>query len=99
MESKLMARSLSPFTRITLLLGELNKHQIQDLTDNTKCDLIHHTSKLAEEIEDTEQKQSAFEISEQGQSLFSTIKSGDFPTAEAERKMLITNCKKLKALL
>ncbi len=94
-----MARSLSPFTRITLLLGELNKHQIQDLIDITKCDLIHHTSKLAEEIEDAAQKQSAIEISEQGQSLFSTIKSGDLPAAEAERKMLVLACKKLKALL
>ena len=94
-----MARTLSPFTRITLLLGELNSNKIQDLADVKKCDLLHHTAKLFEEIEDAGQKQSAVEIGEQGKALFSLIQTGDLAKAEESRQTLITSCKKLKDLL
>jgi DNA phosphorothioation-dependent restriction protein DptG len=94
-----MARSLSPFTRITLLISELNGNKVEDLTDVKKCDLLHHTAKLHEEIEDSTQKQSARDIGEQGKSLFSSIKSGELAKAETERQTLITACKKLKDLL
>lgn len=94
-----MARSLSPFTRITLLISELNGTKIEDLTDVKKCDLLHHTAKLHEEIEDSAQKASAVEIGEQGKSLFSSIKSGELGQAETQRETLISACKKLKALL
>ena len=94
-----MARSLSPFTRITLLISELNSNKIEDLTDVKKCDLLHHTAKLHEEIEDSSQKASAVEIGEQGKVLFSSIKSGELGKAETQRQTLISACKDLKNLL
>jgi hypothetical protein len=94
-----MARSLSPFTRITLLISELKSNKIEDLTDVKKCDLLHHTSKLHEEIADSAQKNSALEIGEQGRLLFSSIKSGELTKAEDERQTLVSACKKLKDLL
>ncbi len=94
-----MARSLSPFTRITLLMSELKSNKIEDLADVKKCDLLHHTAKLHEEIENAAQKASAVEIGEQGKALFSSIKSGDLVKAESDRETLISSCKSLKDLL
>ena len=94
-----MARSFSPFTRLTLLVSELNGNKLEDLTDVTKCDLVYHTSKLHEGIEDSEQKASALEIGEQGKILFSSIKAGQMAKAEDERRTLIANCKRLKDLV
>lgn len=94
-----MARTLSPFTRLTLLVSELNNNKLENLLDKTKCDLVHHTEHLAEEIADTSQKESALQIAAQGKLLFSLIQSGDLAQAESERQTLITSCKKLKNLL
>jgi hypothetical protein len=94
-----MARTLSPFTRITLLINELNSNKIEALADVKKCDLLHHTSKLHEEIDDLGQKESAVEIGEQGKSLLSLIKNGELASAETERQTLVASCKKLKDLL
>lgn len=94
-----MARSLSPFTRLTLLVNELNSNKLEDLTDVKKCDLIHHTAALHEEIADAGQKESAMQIAEQGRTLFSSITAKDFVKAEEDRQILIANCKKLKDLV
>lgn len=94
-----MARTLSPFTRITLLVSELNNNKLENLLDKTKCDLVHHTAKLAEEIEDATQKDTALQIAGQGKSLYDLIKEGNLIQAESERQKLITDCKKLKDLL
>jgi hypothetical protein len=94
-----MARTLSPFTRLVLLIGELNSNKIEDLGDVKKCDLIYHTSKLHEEIEDNAQKESAVQIARQGESLLSEVNSGNFGKAEEERQTLIAACKKLKDLM
>ena len=94
-----MARSLSPFTRITLLISELKSNKIEDLTDVKKCDLLHHTAKLHEVITDSSQKESALVIGEQGQQLFSSIQSGEFAKAETQRQTLVSACKQLKELL
>ncbi len=94
-----MARSLSPFTRITLLINDLNAHKVEDLADVTKCDLLHHTAKLHEEIENSAHKQSAVTIGEQGKTLLSSIQSGNLAKAEGERNTLLASCKQLKRLI
>lgn len=94
-----MARSLSPFTRLTLLVNELNSNKLEDLIDVKKCDLLHHTATLHEEILDKSNKESAVKISEQGKSLYASIKAGDLAKAETERAVLIADCKKLKDLV
>lgn len=94
-----MSRSLNPFTRLTLLVSELNNHKLENLLDPTKCDLIHHTANLSEEIQDSAHKESAVQIGEQGQLLFDLIKAGNFAAAQTQRQTLITACKKLKNLL
>lgn len=94
-----MSRSFSPFTRLTLLVSELNGNKLENLTDVTKCDLVYHTSKLHEGIDDPEQKASALEIGEQGKALFSSIKAGEMQKAESERQELIAACKRLKDLV
>ena len=94
-----MARTLSPFTRLTLLINELKSNKIEDLADVKKCDLIHHTAKLHEEIEDSTQKESAMQIAQQGASLFSAIKAGDLAKAEEARQTLLSTSKQLKDLL
>ena len=93
-----MARSLSPFTRLTLLVSELNNNKLENLLDPTKCDLLHNTSKLFEEIENPAQRESALQIGEQGKILFALIKDGNLAQAETERQALVTSCKKLKDL-
>lgn len=94
-----MARTLSPFTRLTLLVSELNNNKLENLLDKTKCDLVHHTEHLAEEIADATHKESATQIATQGKLLFSLIQQGDLAQAETERQTLITSCKKLKDLV
>ena len=94
-----MARTLSPFTRLTLLVSELNNTKLENLLDVTKCDLVHHTEHLADEIGDATHKESAQQIASQGKLLFSLIQSGDLAQAEIERQTLIASCKKLKDLV
>lgn len=94
-----MARTLSPFTRLTLLVSELNNNKLENLLDKTKCDLVHHTEHLAEEITDSAQKESATQIAVQGKLLFSLIQQGELSQAETERQNLIISCKKLKDLV
>ena len=94
-----MSRSFSPFTRLTLLVSELKSRQLEELTDVTKCDLLYHTSKMHEGIEDAEQRASALEIGEQGKSLYESIKAGETAKAETARETLLESCKKLKDLV
>ena len=94
-----MARSLSPFTRLTLLVSELNSNKIENLIDVKKCDLLHHTAKLFEEIENAEYKEAAVQIGEQGKLVYSLIQEGKLVEAESERQTLIADCKKLKDLV
>lgn len=94
-----MSRSFSPFTRLTLLVSELKSRQLEDLTDVTKCDLLYHTGKLHEGIEDAAHRESALAIGEQGKTLYDRIKAGDTAQAEQARETLIESCKKLKDLV
>jgi hypothetical protein len=94
-----MSRSLTPFTRLTLLVSELNNNKLENLLDVSKCDLLHHTSNLSTDIQDADQKESAIRIGAQGQLLFDLIKAGNLTQAETERQSLITACKKLKDLV
>lgn len=94
-----MARSLSPFTRITLLISEIKGNKLADLADVKKCDLEHHTAKLYEELEDSAQKASADQVGEQGRLMLSLIRKGELVKAEEERLSLISSCKNLKDLL
>ena len=94
-----MARSLSPFTRLTLLISELKGRNIEDLADVKKCDLAHHTAKLDEEFDDATQKEAAGRIGEQGRLLLSWIREGELVRAEEGRQDLLSSCKKLKDLL
>ena len=94
-----MARSLSPFTRLTLLISELKGNKLEDLADVRKCDLAHHTAKLHEEFDDSTRKEAAGQIGEQGQALLSWIQEGELVKAEAGRQDLLSSCKRLKDLL
>jgi hypothetical protein len=94
-----MARSLSPFTRLTLLISELKGNKIEDLADVKKCDLAHHTAKLHEEFDGLEQKEAAGQIGEQGRLLLSWIQEGELVKAEEGRLVLLSSCKRLKDLL
>jgi hypothetical protein len=94
-----MARSLTPFTRLTLLISELKGSRIEDLADTKKCDLAHHTAKLHEEIADAGQKETAVQIGEQGKLVLSLLGAGDGTRAETERQVLLASCKGLKDLL
>lgn len=94
-----MTRSLSPFTRLTLLLSELKGTKIEDLSDVKKCDLSHHTLSLQDEFDDPVQKETAAQIEEQGKQLLSLIGERELVQAEAGRQALITSCKRLKDLL
>ena len=94
-----MARSLSPFKRLTLLISELKGNKIEDLADVKKCDLAHHTAKLHEEFDDVNQREAAGQIGEQGRLLLSWIQEGDLVKAEEGRQVLLSSCKKLKNLL
>jgi hypothetical protein len=94
-----MARSLSPFTRLTLLISELKGNKIEDLADVKKCDLAHHTARLREEFEESEHKETAGQIGEQGGLLLSLIREGELAKAEDGRQVLLSTCKRLKDLL
>lgn len=94
-----MGRNLTPFSRVTILLTSLRSTKLEDLLDVTKCDLLYHTSKLAEEIEDVSHKEAAHQISQQGQTLFETLTTGNLSQAKIEQEALITSCKNLKNLL
>jgi hypothetical protein len=98
-ESIIMASSLSPFTRITLLISELKGNKVEDLADVKRCDLAHHTAKLHEGFESAEQKETAHQIGEQSRLLLSWIREGEFVKAEEERQILLSSCKRLKDLL
>jgi hypothetical protein len=94
-----MARSLSPFTRLTLLISELKGNKIEDLADVKKCDLAHHTAKLHEELDEPAHKETAGRIGEQGGLLLSLIREGELVKAEEGRQVLLSTCKSLKDLL
>jgi hypothetical protein len=94
-----MARTLTPFTRLTLMITEMNSNRIEDLADPTRCDLIHHFAALNDEFAESEHKNQAALIGEQGAVLVDSIRSGDFAKAEADRETLIASCKKLKDLV
>ena len=94
-----MTRSLSPFTRLTLLISELKGNNIEDLADVKKCDLAHHTEKLHEEVGDPNQKEAAGLIKEEGRLFLSWIKDGELVRAEQGRQVLLSSCKRLKDLL
>jgi hypothetical protein len=94
-----MARSLSPFTRLTLLISELKGNKIEDLADVKKCDLAHHTAKLHEELDEPTHKETAGRIGEQGGLLLSLIREGELVKAEEGRQVLLSTCKSLKDLL
>jgi hypothetical protein len=94
-----MGRSFTPFTRITLLLSEVKDRKINELADTTKCDLLYHTEKLSEEVEDSAQKELIGKISEQSKNLLAELKSNNLEKAEEVRQIIVSDCKKLKDLL
>jgi len=94
-----MARSLSPFTRLTLLMSELKSNKIEDLRDVTKCDLAHHAAQLQTDFEDPNQIELAGTIGAESDLLLSMIRAGDLAGAEEQRKTLLATCRKLKDLL
>lgn len=94
-----MGSSLTPFSRITILLTELNGTKLEDLLDVTKCDLVYHTSKLSEEIEDASHKELASQLTQQAKTLIETIASGDLALAKTKHQSVISACKNLKRLL
>ena len=94
-----MARTLSPFTRITLLINELNGNRIEDLGDRSKCDLAHHTARLMDDIEEPGQHEQAVGIDAAGHTLLTEISAGRLNEAETRRSHLVSACKRLKDLL
>lgn len=94
-----MARGLSPFTRLTLLISELKGNELEDLTDVKKCDLAHHATQLQQEFANTPQKGLADRISEQAQALLARLKAGETQQADAGRQALLTSCGALKDVL
>ena len=94
-----MGGSLSPFTRLTLLVSELKGNKLEDLADKKKCDLAHHTAKLHEEFGNSQHNEIAGQIGEQGRLLLSWIREGESVKAEEGRAVLLSSCKKLKDLL
>jgi hypothetical protein len=94
-----MAQALSPFTRVTLLITELNSNRIEDLSDTSRCDIAHHTAKLIEDVENPSHKDQAREIESGGRALVAEIVAGQFVEAENQRSQMVTSCKRLKNLL
>ena len=94
-----MARDLSPFTRLTLLISELRGRKLEELTDVKKCDLAHHTAKLSAELSGTPQQGAADEVERLAGALLSRIRGGEPSEAEAGRQELLTSCRGLKDLL
>ena len=93
-----MTRSLSPFTRLTLLISELRGHRLEDLIDVKKCDLAHHVAKLRAEFTGTPHQGAAGEVEQLAGVLLSRIRGGE-PSAEEGRQELLTSCRRLKDLL
>lgn len=91
-----MARDLSPFTRLTILISELNANKLEDLANAKKCDLAHHVTKIQQEFFDTPEKGLADQIGERSTSLLSFIGSGDDVKAEEWRQALVSSCRRLK---
>lgn len=94
-----MARPLSPFTRLTLLISELKGRKLEELTDVTKCDLKHHATQLEQEFAATPQRGIVEQIGEQARALLSWIREGESAKAEEGRQALISSCRTLKDLL
>jgi hypothetical protein len=94
-----MARDLSPFTRLTLLISELKGRRLEELTDVKKCDLAHHAAKLRAEFAGTPHQVAANEVEQLAGALLSRIRSGEPAVAEEGRQELISSCKRLKDLL
>lgn len=94
-----MARDLSPFTRLTLLISELRGRKLEDLTDVKKCDLAHHAAKLRGEFSGTPQQGAADEVEQLAGVLLSRIRGGEPSHAEEGRQELLSSCKRLKDLL
>jgi hypothetical protein len=94
-----MAGTLSPFTRLTLLVSELKGNKLEDLADVKKCDLAHHTAKLHEEFGNSKHNEIAGQIGEQGRLLLAWIREGESVKAEEGRQVLLSSCKKFKDLL
>ena len=94
-----MARDLSPFTRLTLLISDLRGSKIEELADVKKCDLAHHAGKLKVEFSGTPHQAAAEQVGQEAAALLSDIKAGETARAEAGRQALLSSCKKLKDLL
>ncbi len=94
-----MAKGLSPFTRIALLVTELNSNRIEDLTDTARCDLARHTARMIEDVDDPAHKELAREIETGATALLSEIRAGQLSEAENQRSQLVSACKRLKDLL
>ncbi|MBK7708199.1 MAG: hypothetical protein IPN69_16910 [Acidobacteria bacterium] len=94
-----MAKGLSPFTRISLLITELNSNRVEDLGNTQRCDLAHHAARMIEDVEDPVHKESAKEIETGATALLAEIRGGRFSEAENQRSQLVTSCKRLKSLL
>lgn len=91
-----MASSLSAFSRLTILIGELKDRRIEDLADVTKCDLAHHTASLRQEFEAIEHGDTASRIDDEGRSVLAFIQQGETGKAEAARDVLLQSCRQLK---
>ncbi len=94
-----MARDLSPFTRLTLLISELRGRKLQEFTDVTKCDLAHHAGKLKGEFSGTTHQAAADRVERQARDLLFYVKGGETERAEEGRQELLSSCKRLKDLL
>lgn len=94
-----MARTLSPFTRISLLITELNSNRIEDLGKTERCDLARHTARLIEDVEEPSHVEMARNIDASAAVLLAEIGHGRFEAAEAQRTNLVATCKSLKDLL
>lgn len=94
-----MARDLSPFTRLTILISELKGKKLEELTDVRKCDLAHHAGKLRVELSGTPQQGAAEQVEQEATALLSHVRGGEAVRAEEGRQALISSCKRLKDLL
>jgi hypothetical protein len=94
-----LARDLSPFTRLTLLISELRGRKLEELLDVRKCDLAHHAGKLKGEFSGTSYQGEAEQVEGQATALLSYIRGGEMGRAEEGRQALLFSCKRLKDLL
>lgn len=94
-----MGRTLTPFTRLTLMVTEMNSNRVEDLADPARCDLVHHFAALETEFSDENHKEQARLIGEQGRLLIASIERGDFAQAEKDREKLVATCKALKDIV